>query len=92
MGDIKMGLKVWWNPQVPMKSFEVEVDSVKEGALLLRVLADYDLFQYENHIKPDYCNAGGLVMFEDGEWTDWYDDETGIDDPEEYLEYLERHK
>lgn len=78
-------LKVWWKPQIPMKSFEVEVSSVEEGAKLLRVLADYDAFQFDNRIKPDYCNAGGLVQLDDdGEWTDWYDDETGEDDPAKY--------
>lgn len=50
------------------------------------VLAEYDLFQFENKVKPDYSNMGGLLMFEDGEWVDWYDDETNEDDPRAYLE------
>jgi hypothetical protein len=77
--------KVWWIPQVPMKAFEVPVSSVDEAAKLLEVLAAYDAFQFENNIKPDYCNVGGLQVFEDGEWVDWYDRETGEDDPREYL-------
>lgn len=78
-------LKVWWIPQVPMKAFEVEVSSVEEGAKLLNVLADYDAFQFENNIKPDYCNVGGIVMLdEDDDWVDWCDEETGEDDPREY--------
>jgi hypothetical protein len=64
-------LKVWWIPQVPGKSFEVPVASVDEARKLLDVLARYDSFQYQHRIKPDYCNAGGLVVLEDGEWTDW---------------------
>ena len=52
------------------------------------VLADYDKFQFENNIKPDYSNAGGLEIFENGEWPDWYDEATGEDDPREYLESL----
>ena len=52
-------------PQVPMNSFHVSVRSVREALLLLDTLAYYDLFQYENNIKPDYCNAGGLEIFED---------------------------
>lgn len=68
-------MKVWWIPQVPGKAFEVEVQSLVEAKRLLIVLADYDIFQFENHIKPDYCNAGGLMVFEDGEWTDFYDAE-----------------
>lgn len=79
-------LKVWWIPQVPGRPFEVAVASVEEGAKLLDVLADYDAFQFKNRIKPDYCNAGGLVQLDDdGEWTDWCDDETGEDDPRAYV-------
>lgn len=81
-------LKLWWIPQVPMKAFEVEVASVEEGAKLLDVLANYDQFQLDNNVKPDYCNAGGLVMLEEdtGEWVDWYDEETGEDDPRAFVE------
>jgi hypothetical protein len=85
---MKMELRVWWIPQVPGSPFIVEVSTVTEGVLIMDTLARYDMFQFENNIKPDYCNAGGLGMFEDGEWVDWCDEETGIDDPEEYLEYL----
>ena len=78
-------LKVWWIPQIPGKSFEVRVNDIDEAKLLLKTLARYDLFQYENHIKPDYSNAGGLLMYEpecidnDPEypcngWIDWCDD------------------
>jgi hypothetical protein len=63
--------KVWWIPQVPMKSFDVMVDTVAEGKLLLDTLANYDLFQFENNVKPDYANTGGLCVFEDNEWVDW---------------------
>ena len=71
-------LKVWWIPQVPGKPFEVTVASVDEARKLLDVLAKYDIFQFENRIKPDYCNAGGLVVFQDGDWFDW-EDENGDD-------------
>jgi len=68
-------LRVWWIPQVPGKPFYVPVDSVKEGRKLLEVLADYDAFQFENRIKPDYSNAGGLTeTYEEkpteNDWTD----------------------
>lgn len=35
------------------------------------------MFQYENRIKPGYCNASGLEYydFEDQEWREWYDDD-----------------
>ena len=79
------GLKVWWIPQVPGEPFEIEVSSAREAKKLLDVLAEYDAFQFENRIKPDYCNAGGLVEWnaETGEWYDWHNEEgDGIDDLE----------
>jgi hypothetical protein len=65
-------LQVWWIPQVPMSAFEVPVQSEQEAALVLDTLARYDLFQLEHHIKPDYANVGGLCIFEDDEWVEWY--------------------
>lgn len=74
-------LRVWWIPQIPMKSFYVPVASIDEAKKILTVLADYDIFQYENNVKPDYSNAGGLQVFEDGDWFDWESEEgDSIDD------------
>ncbi len=67
-------LQVWWIPQVPGKPFMVPVESTGQAALVLDTLARYDAFQFENRIKPDYCNAGGLSVYEGDEWTDWYDE------------------
>jgi superinfection exclusion protein gp17 len=67
-------LKVWWVPQIPGKPFEVGVESVAQAKFLTEVLANYDLFQFENRIKPDYSNTGGLSVYEDGEWCDWEDE------------------
>ena len=64
-------LRIWWVPQVPGKPFHVDVSNIREALVLLDVLAKYDLFQYEHRIKPDYSNAGGLEVFEDGEWSEW---------------------
>jgi hypothetical protein len=76
-------LRVWWIPQVPMKPFRQDVSSVAEGKLLVDTLAKYDIFQLENRIKPEYCNAGGLEVFTDGDWSEWEDaDGNGIDDTE----------
>jgi len=71
-------LRIWWIPQVPMAEFVVEVRSFREARLLLDTLAEYDKFQLEHNIKLDYCNAGGLQIFnEDGdnEWTDWWSED-----------------
>ena len=85
-------LRVWWIPQIPGKSFEVSVGSIAQGAFLLKTLALYDIFQLENKIKPDFCNVGGLsVWCEDADgdgtpgWCDWIDEETGEDDPFEWV-------
>ena len=76
-------LKVWWIAQMPGKAFEVMLGNTSDTAnlvtarLLCVTLARYDDFQYQNRIKPDYANAGGLQVFDahDGEWVDWYDSE-----------------
>ncbi len=68
-------MRVWHIPQVPMKAFRVEVKTLEEAKLLVLALCEYDLFQFNNKIKPDYCNACGLEVFEDGEWLDYEDDE-----------------
>lgn len=99
-------LRVWHIPQIPMKPFIVEVGSLGEAVNMLNTLANYDLFQYENNIKPDYCNINGLQMWDesltnedleemelDDKWVDWWaenDDGDYFEDPEEYLEYLGR--
>jgi hypothetical protein len=84
-------MRVWWNPQVPGKAFRVPVASLEEGVKILIVLADYDIFQYKNRIKPDYSNAGGIEVLVDvgpyelPEWCDWYDEESGEDDPIKFV-------
>ena len=81
--EVKAGdLKVWWIPQVPCEAFEVPVNSVEQGAILLNVLAEYDAFQLINNIKPDYCNAGGLMQFDGSEWEDWEEEETYNQEPD----------
>lgn len=82
-------LRVWHIPQVPGKPFIVNVANVVEGKLLLNALAEYDLFQLKNKIKPDYASAAGLSVFDatdkydgsGGSWIDWYslDDGEGIE-------------
>ena len=83
-------LRVWWIPQVPMNAFYVPVKTVHEAKLILNTLALYDIFQFENHIKPDYSNAGGLEVYDDIDgtgkldWGEWYDEDgNDIDDTEQ---------
>ena len=85
-------LKVWWIPQVPMDNpFHRNVSSIEMAVEIIEVLALYDLYQYDNCIKPNFANAGGLLKFntETNKWEDWefFDKETGdyFDDPKDYL-------
>ena len=84
-------LRVWWIPQVGInETFYVPVNTPEEGKKLLDTLAAYDAFQLQNKVKPDYCNIGGLQIFddEDGEWYDWNieTDDYYYDDLDEYCE------
>lgn len=63
-------LRVWWVPQIPGTAFRTTVDTPKEAKLLMVTLGKYDLFQFEQRVKPDYSNAGGVEEFLDGEWLD----------------------
>lgn len=87
-------LRVRHFPQVPCKGFIVDVKNLEEAKLISNTLAYYDLFQYENRIKPDYANMTVVEEFDEDEqdWISWCDDETGIDDLDEYFEQLEEIK
>lgn len=74
-------LRVWHIPQLPMEAFYYPVKNVEEAKLLLNVLAQYDLFQYEHNVKGDYSNVSGLEEYgyenENGEicWAEYYDND-----------------
>lgn len=76
---MKAEFRVWWIPQIPMKPFTVDIGSIEEGRKICEVLADYDLFQFENKVKPDYCNSGGIEFkfdpLTDGEWHSFPDED-----------------
>lgn len=83
-----MKLRVCHFPQIPHKPFVVEVEDLCQAKFLSDVLANYDLFQYKNKIKPDYANMTIVEMWdeEEEEWISWFDKETGIDDINLYFE------
>lgn len=70
-------LRVWHIPQIPGEPFHVPVEYPEEAAKIIRVLGEYDEFQFVNHIKPDYANASGLEEWdeEESEWLEWYNDD-----------------
>ena len=64
-------------PQIPCKPFIVEVGSIEEGKKIMDVLANYDLFQFDNRIKGDYANATVFEEWDESEkeWLEWCDEE-----------------
>lgn len=90
MGETK--LRIWWMPQIGTNcTFYIPVKSVEEAKKFLDVLAAYDQFQYQNRIKPDFFNTGGLQMWDEEEkdWVDWSDSEGIYDDVDEYCETID---
>jgi hypothetical protein len=83
----KPELRVWWMPQIPHGTFYYDVPTVAAGFMLCDALAKYDLWQFANHIKPDYSNTGGLhwrhAGASDDDWTD-----IDEDDEESIADYL----
>lgn len=69
-------LRVWWMPSfgVTTATFYIPVTSAEEGKKVLDILAAYDGFQFQNGVKPDYCNTGGLQIYnpEIADYEDWY--------------------
>ena len=80
----RLEYKIWWIPQIPMKAFEFPVSSVQEGKTICNLLALYDAFQFENNIKPDYCNTGGVLLkhpiITENEWWSVPDDDEELND------------
>lgn len=86
-------MRVWWIPQVGANAtFYIPVESVEQARQFMDVLAAYDCFQWNHNIKPDYCNVGGLQIWneEDNDWEDWYyeDDEHFYDDVDTYCDEM----
>lgn len=55
----------------------MDVETPEEAIKVLDILADYDCFQFENRVKPDYCNAQGLEEWDEqeGGWCEWCNEE-----------------
>jgi hypothetical protein len=86
-----MKLRVRHYPQIPCEPFVTEVKDLEQAKLLSDILGHYDLFQFDNGIKPDYCNMTLIEQWDEEEqqWMGWwFDEETGIDDINEYFEHL----
>lgn len=64
--------RVWYVPQVPMKAFVFDTDDLDVATIVLDVVQSFSLFEYDNRVKPDYCDAGGIAEW-DEENQDWFD-------------------
>lgn len=88
----KVKMRIWWIPQLGAQGdpFYIPVESPEEAKKMLTVLAAYDGYQYQNRIKGDYCNTGGVEILdeESGEWEDWYleTEDNYFDDIDDYIE------
>lgn len=62
-----------------MEPFRKEVKNLQIAKVLLVALADYDIFQLEHNVKPDFANASGCEIFNEDEqdWEEWMDEDTG---------------
>lgn len=92
---MKEKLRVWWIPQVGLSdAFYIPVKSVEEGKKVMDILAAYDAFQLQNNIKSDYCNTGGLQVYnpEIADYEDWYleTEDNYFDNIDDYCEQCER--
>lgn len=67
--------KVWYIPQIPMKAFEYETDSLEVAKAVEEALEMFSCFEFQNNVKPDYSDAGGIQKWneDDHEWWDWED-------------------
>lgn len=74
-GDIQ----VWYIPQVPAAPFFRPAANLVAAVELLDTLAAFSLFEFENKIKPDYADVGGVERYEDAgrglEWIEVDEDE-----------------
>lgn len=61
---------VWWVRNPPSPAEELPVESPDRAIEVLRSLATRDLWNHRVH-----SNAGGLQVFHDGEWEEWYSEE-----------------
>lgn len=70
MDEREIKLRVYHIPNVPREPYYVEVSTVYDAKQILNALANYDLYLGEDVIGT---NVQGLMIWEDGEWCDWYD-------------------
>ena len=72
-------LQVWWCRNFPGTAIRYPVDNLVEALHLYGRLVWHDLQR-----SDVVTNVGGLEVYEDGEWSDWYNED--MDFGEKYVE------
>ena len=90
---MKKKMRVWWMPQVGVDAtFYIPIKSIEEAKKFIDILSAYDCFKYNHHIKPDYCNTGGVQVWDEEaqEWIDWHyeDEDSFFVDIDEYCDEI----
>ena len=67
--------KIWYIPQIPMAAFEREYDNLQTAKDVLNAVIGLSIFEFEHRVKPDYADAAGIAIWEDGEWCDLDEEE-----------------
>lgn len=67
--EVEGALRVWWIVNPPSAPFHYPVDNADEAIEIIEKLTKIDLAD-----SRIWANAGGLEVFEDGEWSEWYDE------------------
>ena len=65
--------RAWYIPQIPMKAFYGPLrDSYERAAEDLEIITDFSIFEFENNVKPDCADVGGVEYLDrDGDWAEW---------------------
>jgi hypothetical protein len=64
--------RAWYIPQVPMHPFEVERPTAVEAQAALDLITNFSIFEFDNNIKPDYSDAGGVEEWDEAA-QEWFD-------------------
>ena len=81
-GEPKEGdLRLWYAHNISSSNLLYsEISSPEKALSILPFIYELMLFLYDNNQILDYCNAGGLEVYEDDgegglEWCEWYSDD-----------------
>lgn len=79
---------------VDIEPFEICVNNLLEAHNVMDTLANYDYYQYDNQIKPDYRNYQCLEIWNDLNklWCDWVDIEFWTNDVSVLIDRYEEYK